>query len=131
MELVLPRFQAVQTLPELLVSVPLHQNRYLERGFNQSYEMARALSKTLAIPCSDSWVERVLDTRRQSELSLKQRKINIKNAFVVDDEIKKYRHIALVDDVITSGSTVHELVKACLRQGVKRVDVWAIARAEL
>ncbi len=130
-ELVLPAFRSITKKPDILISVPLHLNRYLERGFNQSYEMAKMLSKNLNIKCSDSMVERVIDTVRQSELKLKQREKNIKNAFQISDELGEYDHVVIIDDVITSGSTVHELVKQCLRKGVKRVDVWAIARTEL
>ena len=130
-ELVTPKFQAIQPKPDLLIPVPLHQNRYIERGFNQSYEIAISLSKRLDIPCDENYVERVLDTPRQSDLKLKQREDNIKNAFVVDKDLSHFQHIVIVDDVVTTGSTVHEITKHCLRNGVKRVDVWAIARTEL
>jgi len=129
-ELVMPVFQALEQKPQLLIPVPLHQNRYIERGFNQSFEISAMLSKALGIPFSDDLVARIIDTQRQSELSLKQRKENIKNAFFVNTQLSDYEHIAIVDDVITSGSTVHELVKQCLKKGVKRVDVWALARTE-
>ncbi len=130
-ELELPRYQAIFPKPDLLVPVPLHQNRYIERGFNQSLEITVLLSKTLNIPYSDNLVERVVDTSRQSGLKLKQREKNIKNAFLVNDDIRVFNHVVIVDDVITSGSTVNELVKTCWRKGVKRIDVWALARTEL
>lgn len=130
MELVLPAFKSLDEQPQLLIPVPLHQNRYIERGFNQSYEITVMLSKALNVAYSDDLVERIVDTKRQSELSLKQRENNIKNAFLVNADIKDYEHIIIVDDVITSGSTVHELTKQCLKKGVKRIDVWALARTE-
>lgn len=129
-ELVIPMFQAVEQKPQILIPVPLHQNRYIERGFNQSFEISTMLSKALGISCSDALVARIVDTKRQSELTLKQRKDNIKNAFFVNNKLSDYDHIVIVDDVITSGSTVHELVRQCLKKGVKRVDVWALARTE-
>lgn len=125
------KFQSIEPKPELLIAVPLHQNRMIERGFNQSLEIAILLSKATNIPYSDKFVERVIDTPRQSDLKLKQREKNIKNAFLVTEDLAGFNHIVIVDDVITTGSTVHELVKHCLKQGVKRVDVWALARTEL
>jgi len=130
-ELVEPTFSTLHPMPQLLIPVPLHQNRYRQRGYNQSYEIALILSKALGVPCSDHYAERIIDTPRQSDLKLKQREKNIKNAFLVDDAIGQYQHIAIIDDVVTTGSTVHELTKHCLRNGVKTVDVWAIARTEL
>lgn len=131
MELVEPCFNALVDKPDLIIPVPLHQNRYLERGFNQSLEIAKRISQITNVPLNDVLVERIVDTERQSELKLKQREKNIKNAFKVDKALGNYNHIAIVDDVITSGSTVHELTKQCLKQGVKKVDIWAVARAEL
>lgn len=130
-ELITPQFESITVKPDILIPVPLHKNRYLERGFNQSYEIAKLLSKELGIPCDSYFVERVIDTPRQSELKLKQREKNIKNAFYVDNRLSHYQHIALIDDVITSGSTVHELTKQCHKSGVKKVDVWAVARTEI
>lgn len=127
-ELVLPTFVDVELKPQLLVPVPLHKNRFLQRGFNQSLELTALLSKGLNIPFNHQLATRVKDTSRQSGLKLKLRQSNIKNAFVIDPQLKHYEHIAIVDDVITSGSTVTEMVKSCLKVGVKTVDVWAIAR---
>lgn len=130
-ELVLPSFESIKEKPEILIPVPLHKNRYINRGFNQSFEITVMLSKALNIPFAEHLTQRVIDTKRQSELSLKLRQKNIKNAFVVSPKIKQYQHIALVDDVITTGSTIKELTQQCLKAGVNSVDVWALARAEV
>ena len=130
-ELVENEFHLKDVGADLLIPVPLHTNRYIERGFNQSLEIAKRLSRISDIAVNDDMIERIVDTTRQSELKLKQREKNIKNAFLVDDKIVNYQHVIIVDDVVTSGSTVYEIAKECLRKGVKRVDIWALARAEL
>ncbi len=130
-ELALPYFNALSSKPDLLVPVPLHPNRYLQRGFNQSLEIAILLSKALAIPYSDVLIERVIDTERQSELKFNQRLTNVKNAFLVAESMNNYQHIALIDDVVTTGNTVREVTKKCLKSGVTKVEIWALARAEI
>lgn len=127
-ELALPYYTAHQH--GCLMPVPLHSERYRERGFNQSFEIAIMLAQQLDMTLVDQMISRVVNTPRQSELKFKQRQHNIKNAFSVDAKIKQFEHVIIVDDVITSGSTVKEVAKACLKQGVKRVDVWALARTE-
>ena len=113
-----------------LMPVPLHKERFLERGFNQSFEIAIGLAKQLNMTFADQLIQRVVNTPSQSELTLKQRRKNLKNAFRVDANISQFKHVIIVDDVITTGSTVKEITQQCLKQGVKRVDVWALARTE-
>lgn len=115
-------------LPECLIPIPLHRNRYRQRGFNQSIEIARHLSKRLAIPLDFNSCIRNRDTPHQAELAAKQRRKNIKNAFSVIKPLP-YRHVAIVDDVMTTGATVAALALALKRHGVDRVDVWVCARA--
>ncbi|MGI0014611.1 MAG: ComF family protein [Nitrososphaera sp.] len=71
---------------------------------------------------------RIRNTAPQSQLSTKERELNVKAAFAVRRKLE-YRHVAIVDDVITTGYTVAELSSQLLKAGVKRVDVWACARA--
>ena len=115
-------------LPECIVPVPLHPNRYRERGFNQSIEIARHLSKQLRLPLDLNSCRRNRDTRHQIELPAKQRRNNMKRAFSVTG-IRPYRHVAIVDDVMTTGATVSALAWALKQQGIARVDVWVCARA--
>lgn len=114
--------------PELLIPVPLHKSRYRQRGFNQSIEIARTVSKELAIPLDLSSCQRLRNTPQQSNLTAKQRRKNIKNAFAVVKPISA-SHVAIIDDVMTTGSTMDELAKVLKKAGVEKVDVWVCARA--
>lgn len=115
-------------LPQRIIPVPLHPNRYRERGFNQSLEIARHVSLHLDIPLDYHSCIRNRDTRHQSELPAKQRLRNMKQAFAVVQPIAD-SHVAILDDVMTTGATVNALASALKRGGVACVDVWVCARA--
>ena len=117
------------SLPDTLIPVPLHYSRLLRRGFNQAYELSAYAAKTLDIPILDSALRRKRRTRAQSGLSRKQRRRNLKGAFYWHGSAKPGRHVALVDDVMTTGSTVGECARVLKKAGAKRVDVWVAARA--
>ncbi len=114
--------------PECIVPVPLHPARLRERGYNQALELARPLARALGIRLEKNLVQRVRQTRPQTELKLASRAANLRQAFRLKRP-PNYRHVALVDDVITSGHTVNALACEFLQQGVEKVEVWAIARA--
>lgn len=116
------------SLPDCIMPVPLHKTRYRQRGFNQVIEIARTVSKELQLPLDMNSCVRHRDTPHQTRLTAKQRRKNIKNAFIVQKPIQA-RHIAIIDDVMTTGSTVHELARVLKKAGVTRVDVWVCARA--
>lgn len=120
--------QQTVEMPEILIPVPLHKQRYQERGFNQSIEIAKSLSKQLHIPLNTKSCIRFRNTPHQINLPAKQRHKNISNAFEVISPIKQH-HIAVVDDVMTTGSTVNEVAKVLKRSGAHRVDIWVCARA--
>lgn len=113
---------------EVLLPVPLHRDRLRERGFNQSEEIAMQLSRRLGIALDRRSLHRIRATETQSGLSLPKRRKNILKAFAYEP-IEHYRSVAVVDDVITSGSTVTEVCKLLQRSGVKDIQVWALARA--
>jgi len=117
-------------LPEALIPMPLHYTRQRNRGFNQSMEIARSVSQSLGIPILSSVCQRVRATQAQSTLKAKDRQKNVKNAFSVD-HLNGLHHIAIIDDVVTTGSTVDELSKRLYQQGVKIIEVWCICRASL
>jgi len=114
--------------PDVILPVPLHVTRLRQRGFNQSLEIARPISKQFDIPLQPMLVERQRATQPQSSLSLKQRKKNIKGAFTVTSPID-HKHVAIVDDVMTSGATVDALAATLKQHGVETVSVWCICRA--
>ncbi|MGZ8144184.1 MAG: ComF family protein [Methylosarcina sp.] len=115
-------------LPDRIVPVPLHKARYGQRGFNQAIEIARTVARELQVPLDFFSCVRHRDTPHQTGLPAKQRRKNMKNAFSLVKPVHA-RHIALIDDVMTTGTTVHELAALYKKAGVRKVDVWACARA--
>ncbi len=113
--------------PQCLLPVPLSDQRIAGRGFNQSAEIARLLSKQTGIPMRLEVMRRARDTLPQSELPLAGRAENLRGAFVVDRPVDGL-HVALVDDVATTGATGAEAAHALLRQGAARVDLWTVAQ---
>lgn len=116
-------------LPGAIIPVPLHRRRLVQRGFNQAYELAADISKHLNLPLLAMALRRRRNTKAQSGLNRKQRRKNLSNAFYWAGATKPCRHIALVDDVMTTGTTVAECTRVLKTAGAKRVDVWVAARA--
>lgn len=117
-------------LPDIILPVPLHPRRLRERGFNQSLELARSVATGLGLPLTHRDCRRVIATPPQSGLDQRGRMKNLHKAFVADSQVKGL-HIALFDDVITTGATVTAVTQALLKAGAERVDVWALARTPL
>ena len=121
-------------LPDLLMPVPLSRARLAQRGFNQSLEIARPLARHLGLPLYPQLLCRVRDTTAQSLLHPNQRRQNILHAFAHDGEYEdkiRDRHVGVVDDVMTTGATLHE-VAACLRRhGAQRVTNLVFARTPI
>ncbi|HVY53194.1 MAG TPA: ComF family protein [Gammaproteobacteria bacterium] len=116
-------------LPELLVPVPLHPQRLKERGFNQALEIARPISKRLQISLVSQAVTRIKNTSAQMNLDIPHRKQNIAKAFSLRQNVKN-KHIAVIDDVMTTGHTVKELTKTLLQGGAHKVEIWCVARTK-
>lgn len=114
-------------LPEVLLPVPLHRKRLRERGYNQALELARTAGGALGLPVDSVAVARTLSTAPQAGLDEGARRRNIRGAFATVGPLP-WRHVAIVDDVVTTGSTVAELARVLGAAGVARVDVWAVAR---
>jgi ComF family protein len=116
----------------LLVPVPLHPARFRERGFNQAIAIARYAGRMLEIPVVRHAVRRVRDTPSQTALDVNARRRNVRGAFAVAKRsarlVIEARHVAVVDDVMTTGSTLQELRAVLLAAGVSQVDLWAVAR---
>lgn len=113
--------------PEVIIPVPLHEKRLRERGFNQAIELSRSITKKLSLKIDIKSCQRVRLTAIQSELPASLRLKNMRNAFVVNDP-SPWKHVAILDDVMTTGSTVAELAKVLKKRGVERIDVWCCAR---
>lgn len=115
-------------LPEVIIPVPLHKKRIRQRGFNQALEIARPIAKGLNVPILSDVIQRAKYTQAQSLLSAVERRKNLRGSFAMVKPIKA-DHIVLLDDVVTTGTTVYELASLLKKQGVKKVGVWAVARA--
>ncbi len=116
-------------LPECIIPVPLHKNRYQERGFNQSIEIARTVAKQLNLHLDLNACIRQRDTPHQIGLSATQRNNNIKEAFVAPYSLP-YQHVAILDDVLTTGATTGEIAKVLTQAGVSKVEIWVCAKTQ-
>jgi ComF family protein len=114
-------------MPSLILPVPLHARRLRERGYNQALEIARAVGRELSIPVDVHSCVRVLATAPQAGLEQKERRRNLRGAFRLARRLEA-DHVAILDDVVTTGSTVSELARVLLKSGVTRADVWTVAR---
>ena len=108
--------------------MPLHQIRLRERGFNQATELARRVGRELGIRSDHRLCTRNRDTRPQSLLSPNARRLNLRNAFSVRHK-QVAGHIAIIDDVMTTGQTSNELARVLRQAGAEKIEVWVIARA--
>ena len=112
---------------DAVLPVPLHWRRRWRRGFNQAYEIGKPVARHLAVPLVQG-VRRSRATPFQSGLSARQRARNLRAAFSARG-VLPHRHVLIVDDVITTGTTVCELACILRRAGVARVSALAVARA--
>lgn len=116
-----------QRLPDLIVPVPLHRRRLQTRGYNQAVELARPVGKLLGVPINFACCQRLRETAAQSDLPAKQRRANIKGAFDASGVLAG-KHVAVIDDVMTTGNTVTELAQVMRDEGARAVDIWVCAR---
>ncbi|MDT8407818.1 MAG: phosphoribosyltransferase family protein [Methylococcales bacterium] len=114
--------------PALLIPIPLHRQRFRQRQFNQSLELARVLSACLEVPVMTGAVKRIRATAQQTHLPAKQRWRNLNNAFCCEQDLQG-ADVAIVDDVMTTGATANALAAALRAAGAGRVEVWVVARA--
>lgn len=112
--------------PDCILPVPLHPRRQRERGFNQAIEIARPLARRLGCTLDLDTCVRTRATPPQTRLSARQRRRNLRGAFTLTRA--PARHIVLLDDVMTTGSTLNELATLLRRGGAERIDVWVCAR---
>jgi ComF family protein len=118
-------------LPQALLPVPLAAPRLAERGYNQAWELARRLGAAWGLPAWSDVLSRPLDTAHQAELGREARLSNLRSAFLVEPRQRarvQGAHLALVDDVMTTGATVGQAAAELLRAGARQVDVWVLAR---
>ena len=114
-------------LPDCIVPIPLHRRRLWQRGYNQSLLVAQAIARSLNIPCCPEYLKRIRPTAPQENLNAQQRRQNLRHAFICPVD-KVPQHIALFDDVITSGATCEEACRLLQKHGANQLDVWTLAR---
>ena len=115
-------------LAELVVPVPLHPLRLRLRGYNQAAEIACYAARELALPLDRNALRRLRPTREQSALRSRDRVANVAGAFAATRSLAGLR-VALVDDVVTTGSTVNAAAAALSEAGAAAVELWVVARA--
>lgn len=119
-------------LPDILTAVPLSAQRLRQRGFNQALEIAKPLARMLGLNLQHGLLLRQRDTLPQSQVpELEQRRRNLRQAFAVPPAAVQHidgRHIGVVDDVMTSGETLHALAKTLRRHGARRITNFVFAR---
>jgi len=123
------RFDEGLERPDFLIPVPLANKRLRQRGYNQAAMLANWLSEPLTLPVNEGVVNRVKDTPAQQGLNARARKRNLREAFVLAHPQRVIdKHIALIDDVMTTGSTADTLARLLIRAGARKVDVYCLAR---
>jgi len=113
---------------DFIIPVPLFKLKEVERGYNQSYYIAKGISQVISIPIANKFVKRVKNTISQTTLNYEERKENLDRAFILQkrENIKSKRAI-IVDDVITTGATVSEIAKVLKENGAEKVFALSVA----
>jgi ComF family protein len=113
--------------PDVIVPVPLAHKRLIERGYNQAWEIARPFAKALHVPADATLIRRVVETAPQSRLDLAARRQNVGRAFALARPVDGL-HVALVDDVMTTGATLEALAHLLKAAGARRVTNFVVLR---
>ena len=123
--------KAAAPLAQAFVPVPLSDARLAARGYDQAWELARQLARATRRPAHARALQRCFDSQQQMQLDRPHRLLNLRGAFAVlpsKRHLVQGRHLALVDDVMTTGATAHEAASVLLAAGALRVDLWVLAR---
>jgi ComF family protein len=111
----------------LLLPVPLHWRRYLYRGFNQSDLLAHHLSQALAVSYQTRLLQRIRSTPPQEGLHKNEREQNLRKAFMLRSR-PPTNHIAIADDVVTTGSSINQLCQLLLEVDLEYIDIYCLCR---
>jgi ComF family protein len=114
-------------LPDYLIPMPLHPAKLKRRGFNQALLLAKPLADALNIPLLTNTCHRLRDTPSQTDLPWDERSKNVKDAFSCEMDLTG-KHVALIDDVMTTGASLNELARAVQKCGVRDISAWVVAR---
>ncbi|MEN4911673.1 DNA utilization protein GntX [Erwinia amylovora] len=113
--------------PDLLLTVPLHHYRAWQRGYNQLEEIAQRLVRWVPCRYAPQAITRVRAAKIQHRLGARARRKNLRGAFRLETAVRGY-HIALLDDVVTTGSTAAEISRVLLANGAASVEIWCLCR---
>lgn len=114
-------------LPDVVVPVPLHRRRLAARGFNQAAEIAAPAAARLGLPLLIDGCARVRHTIEQMSLTGTARRRNLVGAFVAPSDLEGLR-VAIVDDVLTTGTTARAVAAAVMDAGARDTQIWTVAR---
>jgi ComF family protein len=120
-------WQEPSDCPDVSAPVPLADRRLRERGYNQAWQIARALARSLKVPANPTLVRRVIDTAPQSRLDLDARRLNVGRAFQLAGRVEGL-HVGIVDDVMTTGATLEALARTLKAAGARRVTNFVALR---
>lgn len=113
--------------PKVMIVMPMHPSRVRERGFNHALELARHLQAALQIPLDLTGCTRIVDTPSQAGMDMKTRTRNLRGAFASNRQWQG-KHVLVVDDVMTTGASMHALASALKQAGAGRVTALVVAR---
>ncbi|MGP1716252.1 MAG: ComF family protein [Methylophilus sp.] len=113
--------------PDVMVAMPMHPYRVRQRGFNHALELARHLQPALQIPLDITGCTRIVDTLSQAGMDMKTRTRNLRGAFASNQQWQG-KHVLVVDDVMTTGASMHALANALKQAGAGRVTALVVAR---
>ena len=113
---------------DLVLPVPMYAAKQRKRGYNQAELIARELSKNLNLICASEILVRIRKTTPMKELNDEERRKNVERAFLVKENVVKYKKILLVDDIYTTGSTVNECCKIINEAKPNKIGVLTIAK---
>ena len=120
--------------PDWLLPVPLAQDRLAERGYNQSWELVRRMARRRGLRCDSQLLLRTRSTPHQLDLPADKRAANVLRAFALEPlRLQSVRgcHVALLDDVMTTGATLQELARLLKQAGAVHVQAWVLARTPI
>lgn len=113
--------------PDVLMPVPMHVNRLRQRGFNHALELAKEISRHWPCQLETEGCQRLIDTPTQAGMDMQTRTRNLRGAFATE-QLWTGRHVLLVDDVMTTGASMHAVAKRLKQSGASRVTALVLAR---
>ena len=108
-----------------IIAVPLHSKRIKQRKYNHMELVCEEFSKLSGFECNFDLIKRIKDTKPQYKLSRKQRLENLSDAFVVQKEFYKNKHILILDDICTTGTTFEEMIKTLKSENINDIVCFA------